>query len=249
MDESKGCAIFCQYWEQARFPFLGLCRQRLLVATGNWPLAMGPDVQGRFCWRGQVGPEWGDAGRGKEELARGKEGKADALAWTLWKGRPDEGTVLIIFPLGTLDSEKPSRERKTFLFLPKWHPPMWGHQFPREYGGPSCPVLLLVSWWLDATRYTGCLLAPLPPPAPPLLPARAHLAPGREVILPWACVAFCQEGGLPRSRRSAPTEGFCGRNWVFLCVVTIVSHPSEMLCDLQGECGLVYAWGNYLPSF
>lgn len=110
---------------------------------------------------------------GRKELARDKKEKADVLAWTLWKGRPDKGTVLIIFPLGTLYSDKPSRERKTFLFLPKWHPPMWGHQFPREYGGPSCPVLLSASWRLDSTRYTGCLLAPLPPPPPPLLPACA----------------------------------------------------------------------------
>lgn len=68
-DENKGCAVFCQYLEKARFSFSNPALSRaFIVDTGNGPLAGGPGmVQVRFLLEGQVGPE-------RRGLARDQQG-------------------------------------------------------------------------------------------------------------------------------------------------------------------------------
>lgn len=116
---------------------------------------------------------------------------------------------------------------------------IWGFRPVLSHSQPVMAWFYRTHW----PRTSSC------PPSPTVLPFSPH-TPG---TWPGSCptlglLGILPGGWPPRSRSSAPIERFCGRNWVFLCAVTTISHPSETLGDLYGEYGLVYSWGNYLSS-
>lgn len=113
---------------------------------------------------------------------------------------------------------------------------MWGPQFPWEGGGVH-PVLSRSQPPDDpaVARHPGHLLASLRPPRLPLLPG-VHTWPGSPPTL--GLPGVLPEGDWP-SFWICFHRGFWGGNWAFLCH----SQPSNMLCDLCQEYGLVIPGG------